>query len=137
MIFLSPFLDVIGMFMSTVICTVRLWSSLPAKCILSMYDLNIVTSWAKKNFCLRVLTEQLCWMLFIFLFFYFLVISYLLVAVQPCMKWIPTEKKEKEKGRKLTNLVLTWIVKSCGPRGLRVVLGIRFLVQFSLGTWLA
>ena len=92
MIFLSPFLEVTRMSISSFFpCTARLWNSLPIKCFPLAYNVNGFKSRIKSINC-RFFLKRLpvCVNLFVFLF---LAIPYRIVAVQPCMEWIPIKKK--------------------------------------------
>ena len=92
MIFLSPFLEVTRMSISSFFpCTARLWNSLPIKCFPLAYNVNGLKSRIKSFNC-RFFLKRLpvCVNLFVLLF---LAIPYRIVAVQPCMEWIPIKKK--------------------------------------------
>ena len=94
MIFLSPFLEVTRMSISSFFpCTARLWNSLPIKCFPLAYNVNGLKSRIKSFNC-RFFLKRLpvCVNLFVLLF---LAIPYRIVAVQPCMEWIPIKKKIK------------------------------------------
>ena len=67
--------------------TVRLWNFLPIECFPFTYDLND-SSFNSRSFLNRFLVS---FSLFVLLF---LVTPYLVVAVWPCMEWIPIEKRK-------------------------------------------
>ena len=95
MIFLSPFLDVTRMSVNSFFPHIaKLWNSLPIECFHFTYDLNDLKSRINRH----LLTVgfflnrfPVCLNLFLFLF---LVTPCLVVAVQPCMEWIPIKKKK-------------------------------------------
>ena len=66
--------------------TIRLWNSLPIECFPLTYDLN-----AFKSRINRHLLTVGSLILFVILF---LVTQWIVVAVQPCMEWIPIKKSE-------------------------------------------
>ena len=71
--------------------TATLWDSLSTKCFPLTYDLNGLESRIKTSFNCRLFLNRfhLCLNLFVFLF---VVIPCLVVAVQPCIEWIPILK---------------------------------------------
>ena len=72
MIFLSPFLDVIRMSMSTVSFsrTPRFWYSLHAECFPLTYDLNSFKSRVNRHLFNRHLSKKISSTIFIFFFFF-------------------------------------------------------------------
>ena len=70
--------------------TARLKNSLLAKCFPLIYDLKGFKSRVSRHLLFWSLSDPLSYILFIF--FLFLVIPYLLVAVQPCMELNPIKK---------------------------------------------
>ena len=73
--------------------TAGLWNSVPIECFPLAYDLNGFKSKISRH----LLTVGYFWIDFlyalIFFVFLFLVTPCLVVAVQPCMEWIPILKK--------------------------------------------
>ena len=70
------------------LCTARLWNSLPIECFPLTYDLSGFKSRINCRFFLN--RFPVCFNLFVLLF---LVSPCLVVAVQPCIVWIPIKKK--------------------------------------------
>ena len=72
MIFLSPFLDVMRMSMSTVSFsrTPRFWHSLHAECFPLTYDLNSFKSRVNRHLFNRHLSKKISSTIFIFIFFF-------------------------------------------------------------------
>ena len=68
-------------------CAARLWTSLPIKCFPLTYNLNGLKTPINCRFFLR--RFPVCFSLLVLLF---LVTPCLVVAVQPCMEWIPIRK---------------------------------------------
>ena len=66
--------------------TVRLWSSLPAKCFPLTCDLNGIKSRVKRHFFLRALFNQFSYIMFILFFLLFLVTPCLVVERNPIKK---------------------------------------------------
>ena len=91
MIFLSPFLDVTRMSVSTVLFpgTGRLWNSVPIECFPLTYDLKCRIN--RDLFYCRFFLNRfpVCCNLFVLVF---LLTPCLVVTVQPCMEWVPIKK---------------------------------------------
>ena len=102
MIFLSPFLDVTSMSVSTVLfpCTGRLWNSVPIECFPLTYDLKCRIN--RDLFYCRFFLNRfpVCCNLFVLVF---LLTPCLVVTVQPCMGWIPIKKKKLKRGLRLAS----------------------------------
>ena len=74
--------------------TARLWNSLPIECIPLTFDLSALNSRVNRELLTVAFLNRfpVCCNLFLLLFF---VTPCLVVAVQPCMEWVPIKKMLK------------------------------------------
>ena len=112
MIFLSPFLNVTRMSMSSFFPgTARHWNSVPLECFSLTYDLSGFKSRINRHLVNRF---PICCNLFVLLF---LVTLFLVVAVRPCMEWITIKKKKRSCCWNITcldvYLAMLFLLSSC------------------------
>ena len=106
MIFLSPFLDVLRMIMSTFFfpCRATLWNPLPIECFSLIYDLNSFKSRISGHLLSACFFNWVSCMSNVFVLL-FLVTPCLVVAIQSCMEWI-TIKKSRFKNFKISHTTI-------------------------------